>query len=486
MTAKHVVHWRAGVPVKAYYEAGRGDRTRRQRTETGNADTAVNRAGVSIRQQARHLEQNHDLARGALNNLVQNTIGAAGIQIEPQPRDAQGKIIRPLAKSIRDSFKLWAKRPEVTGELSFARCQRLAARSWYRDGEVFAQHLAGNIPRYTHNSAVPYSIELVEADFVPLDYHQVGPPMIIQGVEKNAWNRPVAYYVYKEHPNHLLHGVAFQDLKRVPADRMTHVKLIDRIGQTRGVSAYAAVMLRLDDIKDYEESERIAAKVAASMAAYIKKGNPDNYDDDPDDDGEWEPREMRFRPGMVFDDLLPGEEIGTIDTTRPNTSLEAFRNSQLRAFAAGFGGTFSSIAKTYDGTFSAQRQELVEGFGAYQILAAEFTDQFVRVAYERWLSMAILSGQVRLPAGVDEATLNDALFIAPEMPWIDPVKEAVGWEHLINNTLASPQEIIRKRGRNPEDVLEQAAAWREALAERGMTDEPGETNAQDRTFLLQD
>jgi len=488
MTVRHTIHWRGGVPVRAYYESARPDRTRKQRTETGSGDVAVTRAGQSLRQQARHLEQNHDLARGALNTLVQNTVGSTGIQIEPQPRAANGEILREFARDIRKQWRLWARRPEVTNEFSFASVQRLLARSWLRDGEVFVQHLAGRVPKLTHNSAVPYTLEMVEADFVPLDYSQQGPPMIINGVEKSEWGRPAAYYVYKRHPNHLLHGVSMQDLKRVSSARMTHIKMIDRIGQTRGVSLFAPVMARLDDIKDYEESERIAAKVAASMAAYIKKGNPDSYADDPDEDGEWEPREMRFRPGMVFDDLLPGEDIGMIDTNRPNTSLEAFRNSQIRAMAAGIGATFSSVAKTYDGTFSAQRQELVEGWGAYQILAAEFTDQLVRPVYERWLEMALLTGQLALPTGVDEYSLNDALYVAPQMPWIDPMKEATAWETLQKNHHASAPEIIRKRGQNPDDVLEQAAAWRDALEERGLSnnEEDGVSNAQDRTFLLQD
>jgi capsid protein len=59
---------------------------------------------------------------------------------------------------------------------------------------------------------------------------------------------------------------------------------------------------------------------------------------------------MKFRPGMIFDDLQAGEEIGTIDTNRPNPNLEAYRNGQIKMLAAGTGPSFSSVAKTYDGT----------------------------------------------------------------------------------------------------------------------------------------
>ena len=81
----------------------------------------------------------------------------------------------------------------------------------------------------------------------------------------------------------------------------------------------------------------------------------------------------------------------------------------------------------------------------------------------------------------------DALFIAPEMPWIDPLKEAAGFEKLKDNYFASTPEIIRKRGRNPEDVLDQQATWNESLEERGLmpatqgadVSDPSNTNEQD-------
>ena len=88
MTARRkILRWRGGQVVEAYYEAARPDKTRKQRREAGSGDVAVARAGLSLREQARHLEQNHDLARGALGILVQNTVGHTGIQVESQPKD---------------------------------------------------------------------------------------------------------------------------------------------------------------------------------------------------------------------------------------------------------------------------------------------------------------------------------------------------------------------------------------------------------------
>ena len=67
-------------------------------------------------------------------------------------------------------------------------------------------------------------------------------------------------------------------MKRIGADRMHHLAFIDRIGQMRGVSEFASVLTRIEDLKDYEESERIAAKIAASMTAYVKRTSPEGFD----------------------------------------------------------------------------------------------------------------------------------------------------------------------------------------------------------------
>ena len=75
---------------------------------------AVLRAGATLRQTARHLEQNYDLALGVLNTLVANVVGPNGIGVEPQPRNADGSINDVLARDILELYKDWSLAPEVT------------------------------------------------------------------------------------------------------------------------------------------------------------------------------------------------------------------------------------------------------------------------------------------------------------------------------------------------------------------------------------
>ena len=198
------------------------------------------------------------------------------------------------------------------------------------------------------------------------------------------------------------------------------------------------------------------------LTGYVKRGSPDMFDADSTE----EPREMNFEAGMIIDDLAPGEEIGLLDSKRPNTNLIHFRQGQLQAVAAGIGGSNSTISKNYSGTYSAQRQELVEQWINYAVLVDEFVGAFLAPVWSRFVRMADLSGVVRCPNGVSAP--DNALFVAQSMPWIDPLKEALASEALVKAGFASEQEIIRRRGANPIDVLDQIKTWRDECEDRSL------------------
>lgn len=456
------------------YEAATPSRSRKFYRDGLSPNQLTQQSAPAIRAQARQLHRNHDVSRGILRTMVNNIVGSSGIGIEPQPRRADGTIHEEYAAALRKAYREWGLKPEVTGRHTFAKVQRMMALTWLRDGEAFAQELLGTLPGLAHGSRVPFSLEMFEADLVPYDFDKQldayggARPNVHQGIERNAWGRPSAYYVYKQHPGDGV-GVSFADLKRVSAERVHHVALLDRIGQMRGISEFASIITRLEDIKDYEESERIAAKVAASLTAYVKKITPDGYAGPQlDVDGNPVPRSLNMAGGMVIDSLQPGEEIGMIDSNRPNPNLITFRQGQLRAVAAGVGASYSSIARDYNGTFSAQRQELVEQWTNYATLTDEFAGQFLQPVWDTFVQICDISKVVPRPRDVMESSANDALFIAQSMPWIDPMKEAEAYTALVRAGFASEVEVLRKRGVNPRDMLEQMSSFRKDAEARGL------------------
>jgi len=458
--------------IRAYaaHEAASPSNSRKFYRDRLGPNQIVQQGAGALMAQARHIQRNNDIGRGIIRTMTNNIVGPSGIGIEPQPRRKDGSIHEEYAAALRHAHREWRAAPEVTGLHTDAAMQRLTVSTWIRDGESFAQELIGLTPGLTHASRVPYSLELFEADLCPMGFDQ--GERIRQGIERNAWGRPIAYHVYRGNPLDGASAISLstQDLKRISADRVIHVALRDRIGQMRGITEFASIIARLEDIKDYEDSERIAAKVAAALTAYVKKNSPDGYDpasvpvSQRDSDGNPLGRDLRLTPGMIIDGLQVGEEIGLIDSNRPNPNVVTFRQGQLRATAAGVGASYSSIARDYNGTYSAQRQELVEQWINYATLTDAFTGMWVKPVWDGFVQAAHLSGVVKTPPDVMPGTENDALFVAQAMPWIDPMKEAQALVVLTKAGFMSEVEAIRKGGRNPRDVLEQIIQWRKEAA----------------------
>ncbi|MGK0735806.1 phage portal protein [Yokenella regensburgei] len=449
---------RARAMIQAY-EAVKPTRTHKARRENRSADQLSQMGAVSLREQARWLDNNHDLVIGIFDKLEERVIGKQGIIVEPHPKMTNGKVAKQLAAEIRTKWGEWSVRPEVTGQFTRPMLERLMLRTWLRDGEVFAQLVQGAATGLVPVAGVPFWLEALEPDFVPMTSDAA--KNLNQGVFLDNWGRPKKFLVYKSLP---VSGRQL-DTKEIDADSMLHLKFTRRLHQTRGTSMVSGVLMRLSALKEYEDSELTAARIAAALGMYIKKGDGQTFDAD---SASKEDRELEIQPGMLYDELLPGEEIGMIKSDRPNPNLETFRNGQLRAVAAGSRLSFSSTARNYNGTFSAQRQELVESTDGYLILQDWFIGAVTRPMYRAWLKMAIASGEIKVPRGVDKDTLYGAVYSGPVMPWIDPVKEVNAWVTQIRGGSATESDWVRASGRNPDEVKRRRAAEIEENKELGL------------------
>ena len=216
------------------------------------------------------------------------------------------------------------------------------------------------------------------------------------------------------------------------------------------MSLLAPVIQRLGDLRDYENAEQVAAKVSAALTAYIKKGEPQMYMGNQNDDDD--ERSFDISPLMVFDNLAPGEDVGTIESNRPSALLTPYRDAMLKAACAGTASSYSTVSRTYMGTYSSQRQELVDVTSTHAVFQDQFINSWSMPCYESLIRVSIAAGVLRTPATLDVRSLFDAEYLGPVMPWIDPVKEANAWKQNVRNGHATDAEAIRARGRNPVKV----------------------------------
>lgn len=446
---------RAAKPTngKRRYDAANRGRLGKTITRPGLADKDVKLDGKALRDFARDQDQNHDVARAILDTHVDNIVGPDTTPF-PGVELRNGQPAVAFNRDLRKAYREWCKQGMADG-MHVAMANRLACRTWLRDGDEFDIHSEGR--RTRPDQQVPYVLQALEGDFVPWDFTEF-EQNIIQGIKKNDLGMPLEYYVGVAEENDTVNefgfGTRFKSLRQVSADNVTHLKFQTRLGQTRGVSILAPVLTRLQDLKGVEEAERIAAKMSASIAVQVIRGTPDNYSA-PDGDDEFP--ELSFQPGMIVTGLQPGERMDAIDSTRPNTDLIAFAQDQLRFIAAGSGVSASTISRNYQGSYSAERQQLVEAFQHYGVLWHQFVNTRQIPIWERFVRNAIAGGAVKVPRSVNRDTLFLVEFSRPVMPWIDPQKEMNAVEKMVSLRIRSRGQIMRDRNWDPDMTAQQVA-----------------------------
>ncbi len=163
-------------------------------------------------------------------------------------------------------------------------------------------------------------------------------------------------------------------------------------------------------------------------------------------------RTFEMSPGMIFDNLLPGETINTMASNRPNPGLMDFRSAMLRAIAAGIGVNYSTISRDYNGTYSSQRQELLESKPGYESLRQQFTDSYITPIWREFIKMVQTNGDVDT-SGIDIETLDNVEMRGIDIGWIDPKKQADAVALSIQTGITTRGQVIRDTGGDPAAVF---------------------------------
>lgn len=474
------------------FEAAEEARDRTIRKSKGSADSVGIRSIEIMRQRARDLDENYNIASGALDTLEAKVVGSEILAHPMVMLEGGNELAQELNAFLSEQYRRFAERPEVTREHSMGEIQRLSARSLYRDGECFLHHLQGRIAGLRHSTDVPYSIDVLEADYCPVRTQSLmrGRKNFRHGIEQNAWGQAVRYLMYQQHPGDSLfafrRSALIEQLKWVDAGRISHIKYTKRLRQTRGVSIFASVFNSLSDLKDYEDSERLAARIGSYVALAIHK----SVDADTSGETDSSPRELDWERGMIWDGLLEGDKIESIKNERPSNQIKPFREQMLKAAAAGTRTGYSSIAKDYTGTYSAQRQELVESEMHYALLTESFVSMMIRPVYRNFVDMAFIAGIIphELLRDIDLNTLYNAAYRGPSVAYIDPVKE-INHELLgVQAGFWSKQHVQLRRGMNPAEVAAEIEQERKIEDEKNIVtiSNPGSKNKLTGTSLKKD
>lgn len=423
---------------------------------------------------ARALVRDNAYAWNVVDTIVSNVIGD-GITAQSTYETPEGEDVEDV-NDIRDKvFAEWCEVADINGQLTFAEIQILAQREIVEAGEVLVRFIKTPGKEYKGISRpVPLALELIEADRLSTEHDTFmartksggGENRVVRGIELDDKGKPVAYWIYPEHPNspYITRSTAPE---RIPAAEILHLYRKDRVGQTRGVTWFAPSMSWIRDLGVYVDNEIQASAVASCFGVAIKTDSPagslmaPDGEDSTDDNG----NTLDYLEPAMITRLRPGESIESINPGRPNSASEPWINLMLRGICAGTGTNYEAIAKDFSKTsYSSSRTSKLEDRPRYkrsqnymvchlcQPVWDEFCNAAARVEIEGFPTSVELLEDRRKAAPVE--------WQLPEQEWVDPTSEQTASLSSIENFMSTYQDEIGSRG----------GSWRAKFYQRAKED----------------
>ncbi len=423
----------------------------------------------TLRAWSRDLVRNNAYAWGVVDTIVSSVVGC-GIKAQSQFETPSGDDIEPINDQRDKVWSEWAEVCDVNGRFTLDEIQAICQREMVEAGEVLVRLI--RTPSKVYRGIyrpVPLALELIEADRLAGDKDNyaarltpAGDNRIIRGVEVDDLGRPVAYWIYKDHP--LQPYAVTRTPERVPAHEIMHLYRQDRIGQTRGVTWFAPVVAPVRDLGTYLDNELQASAVASCFTVAIKTDTPLGNLIEPDGIGNTDSAGNSFthvEPGMVMN-LRPGEDVVGLNPGRPNSAAEPWIGLILRQIAVGTGLSYETVARDYSQTtYSASRTSQLEDRRRFRCWQKYLIRHLLQPIWDAFLDAAALSSIPSFPTSSellsDRRTFAPVEWMTPEWEWVDPATEQAAAKDAIESFMSDYQAELGARGRSWRAVMYQRA-----------------------------
>ncbi len=427
-------------------------------------------AGPTVNARARWLVRNNGYARAALRSWSAATVGAG---IKPSSLVAEQRT----REAIHQAWNDWTDEADAEEVTDFYGITRRVSREAFLAGECFVRLR----PRFPQDGlSVPLQLQMLPSEQLPLWKQETVPDnrpnaggAIRLGIEfdRALRDKRVAYWFYRSNPTDptitFPEALQLERLVRVPAEEVIHVFDPVEAGQLRGLTGYAAAVVKLFQMDAYDDAELERQKQQSRYATFFTSpeerddnGNP--LDPRPDDDL------AAYMPGANVL-LYPGEDVKFSEPGGVPNSYEPFQYRTLLQICAALGIPYGELSwDLTKATYASSRAGLLafrQEVEAFQHSVLVY--QFLRRVWARWMDTAVLAGAV--PITAQAYTARPAIWramqaITPRAPWVDPLKDRQAVKLALDAQVIAPQDAIEAEGYDIETVyrrIAEAAALRQ-------------------------
>lgn len=430
---------------RRYEGAGFGRRVKDWNATSGSASTEIHNALSILRNRSRDLVRNNPYAKKAVKEIANNVVGTG---ILPTPLLDEKSKNKLQTNKIKNAFKAWADSTgcDFDGHLNYWGIQHLAMRTVAESGEVIIRkHIVPDHPIF------PLQLQLLEPDFIDTTRYQAEVPnsggnYIYYGVEFNKFHKVVAYWLWSNHPGDNLQYTRTSE--RIPAEEIIHVFEKERPGQFRGVPFGSSSMLRMKDFDEYEDAQLIRQKIAACFTVFITDSNISPVTGIVDENGDSDNLE-KVQPGII-EMLTPGKTVTTATPPDAGSTYEMYGRGVLQGIAAGWGMDYPTLSGDLSNVnFSSGRMGWIMFHRNIEVWQWNMLIPMCCDKTWQWfLQLAVVTGYAK-------SLLIPVRWTPPRRQMIDPVKETEAEIKAVRANFESWSEVVRKRGYNPEEVLDE-------------------------------
>ncbi|THD15363.1 phage portal protein [Anoxybacillus ayderensis] len=448
--------WRKAYEELRSYDAGTNDRLNAGwRVVNSSAEQTDSVYRDTIRARARDLERNSDIQESIIGAFERNVVGT-GFKLQAKTDDEE------LNAKIEKLWKEWCKprNCDVTFQQSFDEMCRMAIRRIKIDGGIIF------IKRYTKDGVVPFSLQVREVDDLDIMQASKNNVRIVNGIEYNEFNRPIAYYFKKYDVNGFYSG----ESERIEANDVIFLWRKKRPSQIREMSEMAPTITRIRDVNSYMEAVSVKERVAACLSVFIRRQSPGPGTIGRQAKSSSSTYEGKtLSPGMIME-LNPGDDVSVVNPPAQGASAADFVRLQQRLAGSGQGISYEATARDMSQVnYSSARQGLLEDQKTYQIEQKFLIDHLLTEVYETFLISAVLSGALNIKdfwSRKKEYMQHE--WTPPGMKWIDPLKEASANKISLETNQTTLAEIAATSGQDWREIIDQRAREIEYMKQKGV------------------
>lgn len=451
---------------------GTGRRSRSWRVGSWGPNTAITYALDELRRKSRDQRRKNAFAGSAVDKLVDNIIGTGIVprSIAARPvaglSEEQAKRVKQEDAAFRATlqglFLAWTDEADSVGAHDFYGLQAIAVTGMVEGGESFTR-LRTRLP--SDGLTVPLQLQVLEGDHC--DHMKTdGTNRIRQGIQFNAIGARTGYYLRREHPGDGFITTGGIDETLVPAGDICHLYRPHRPGQDRGTPWLSGALRTLYDLDQYLDAELVRKKNAARLVAFIKKtldaegefepGGGPMGSDPADDEGV---AVVDMEPGTV-QVLADGEDVTFSNPPDVGTNFEPFVREAKRSVAAAVGLLYEELSGDYsqmdDRTLRAALNNFRRAVERWQHHLVVF--QFCRPIWRRWIDLALLSGALKLPAGMTRQQAYAVEWVPQAWSYIHPVQDVEGKMKEVQAGFTTRTRVVARAGYDVEQVDAENAA----------------------------